>query len=107
MGDERVPVELDAQIRWAGSFYRYPLQFVDMVRGMDKRVLAHCVLGLLATEVHNKFGGYREPQNAEEALAQLYGWPLYEFSSRSSPGGTGRSTRARSRRSSSNRRCPD
>ena len=32
MGDERIEVELDAKIRWGGNYYRYPLQFVDMLR---------------------------------------------------------------------------
>ncbi len=34
MGDESIPVELNAKIRWAGSFYRYPLQFQDMIKGI-------------------------------------------------------------------------
>jgi phytoene dehydrogenase-like protein len=34
MGEESIPVQLDAKIRWAGSFYRYPLQFQDMIRGI-------------------------------------------------------------------------
>ena len=35
MGDESIPVQLDAKIRWAGNFYRYPLQPKDMLRGIN------------------------------------------------------------------------
>ncbi|MCB1237135.1 MAG: FAD-dependent oxidoreductase [Verrucomicrobiae bacterium] len=78
MGDERVEVPLNALIKWAGSFYRYPLQFGDMVKGMNKVVLLKCCLGLLAYQFRFKVRP-REPQNAEEALIQLYGRPLYRF----------------------------
>jgi len=78
MGDERIEVPLDARIKWAGSFYRYPLQFGDMVKGMNPFVLAHCSLGLLLYQAWYKLRP-REPQDAEEALIQLYGKPLYRF----------------------------
>ena len=78
MGDERIEVPLNAKIKWAGSFYRYPLQFGDMVKGMNPFILAHCCIGLLAYQGYYKLRP-REPKDAEEALIQLYGKPLYEF----------------------------
>ncbi|MEM9478420.1 MAG: FAD-dependent oxidoreductase [Verrucomicrobiota bacterium] len=78
MGDERVPVQLDARIRWAGSYYRYPLQFADMIRGMPPQKLAHCVMGLFWAQLRNKVAPW-EPRDCEEALQQLYGTPLYDF----------------------------
>lgn len=78
MGDERIEVPLNAKIKWAGSFYRYPLQFGDMVKGMNPLVLAQCCIGLLAYQTWYKFRPHT-PKDAEEALIQLYGKPLYEF----------------------------
>lgn len=78
MGDERIEVPLNARIKWAGSFYRYPLQFGDMVKGMNPFLLAHCCIGLLAYQGYYKLRP-KEPKDAEEALIQLYGKPLYEF----------------------------
>jgi len=81
MGDERIEVELDAKIRWAGSYYRYPLQFGDMVRGMKPLLLLQCVTGLFATQFREMFrkNGEDEPKDAEVALIRLYGTPLYRF----------------------------
>ncbi len=39
MGPERIEVKLDARIRWAGSYYRYPLQFQDMIRVLKQHAL--------------------------------------------------------------------
>ncbi|MCB1091105.1 MAG: FAD-dependent oxidoreductase [Verrucomicrobiae bacterium] len=78
MGDERIEVPLNARIKWAGSFYRYPLQFGDMVKGMNPFILAQCCIGLLAYQTWYKFRP-NPPKDAEEALIQLYGKPLYEF----------------------------
>ena len=75
MGDERIEVALDAKIRWAGAFYRYPLQFGDMVRGIPPLTLARCVAGLLGTQLWYKIFP-RAPKDAEQALIQLYGRPL-------------------------------
>jgi len=78
MGDERIEVPLNATIKWAGAFYRYPLQFGDMVKGMPKLLFVKCSLGLLWYQLLNKINP-KEPVNAEEALIQLYGKPLYLF----------------------------
>jgi protoporphyrinogen oxidase len=78
MGDERIEVALDAKIRWAGAFYRYPLQFGDMVKGIPPLKLLKCCFGLLGSQLYCKLFP-KEPKDAEEALIQLYGRPLYDF----------------------------
>jgi protoporphyrinogen oxidase len=78
MGDEEIPVQLDAKIRWAGSFYRYPLQFGDMIKGIPPVTLAKCVFGLLSSQLYFKIFP-KKPKDAEQALIQLYGKPLYHF----------------------------
>jgi len=78
MGDESIPVALDAKIRWAGSFYRYPLQPKDMLRGIDLFTLGYYVLGLFAAQLRSNLVPW-VPKNSEEALIMLYGHPLYEF----------------------------
>lgn len=78
MGDERIEVPLNAKIKWADSFYRYPLQFGDMVKGMNPLLLARCCAGLLISQAYHKLRPSK-PENAEEALIQLYGKPLYRF----------------------------
>ncbi len=78
MGEERLAVQLDSKIRWAGSFYRYPLQFGDMIKGIPPLTLARCVFSLFGTQLWFKLFP-KTPINAEEALIQLYGRQLYEF----------------------------
>ncbi len=78
MGDESIPVQLDARIRWAGSFYRYPLQFQDMIRGIPLGTLIYYTFGLFAAQMRNALAPWT-PTNAEQALVMLYGHPLYEF----------------------------
>ena len=78
MGEERIAVQLDSKIRWAGSFYRYPLQFGDMIKGIPPLTLARCVLSLFGTQFWFKLFP-KTPINAEDALIQLYGRQLYEF----------------------------
>ena len=78
MGSDSVPVQLDAKIRWAGSFYRYPLQFQDMIKGIPPVTLVYYTLGLFAAQIRNAMAPWN-PSNAEEALVMLYGQPLYEF----------------------------
>lgn len=78
MGDESIPVQLDAKIRWAGSFYRYPLQFQDMIKGIPIFTLAFYTIGLFYAQIRQALVPWH-PKNAEEALIQLYGAPLYKF----------------------------
>ena len=78
MGEESIPVQLDAKIRWAGSFYRYPLQFQDMIKGIPFLTLVYYTLGLFAAQIRQTLVPW-VAKNAEEALIQLYGGPLYKF----------------------------
>ena len=78
MGDESIPVQLNAKIRWAGSFYRYPLQFQDMIKGIPFFTLVFYTLGLFYAQIRKSLVPWT-PKNAEEALRQLYGAPLYRF----------------------------
>jgi len=78
MAGDTHPVELNAKIRWAGSFYRYPLQFSDMLKGIPPWTLFKCVAGLLIAQAQQKLSP-RQPRNAEEALQHLYGDMLYRF----------------------------
>lgn len=78
MGDERLEVKLDARIRWAGSFYRYPLKSIDMLRGIPPLKLLRMVFGLCFSQLREKISP-THASNAEEALKQLYGKPLYTF----------------------------
>jgi protoporphyrinogen oxidase len=78
MGSESIPVELNAKIRWAGAFYRYPLQGGDMFRGIPFFKLVYYVLGLFKAQIKSSLRPW-VPKNAEEALIMLYGHPLYEF----------------------------
>lgn len=78
MGEERTEVQLDAKIKWMGEYYRYPLQFQDMVRHMNLFRLAHYGTALVWAQAWYKFFP-KEPRDAEEALIMLYGRPLYEF----------------------------
>ena len=78
MGEESIAVALNAKIRWFGKDFRYPLQFRDMLSGVPLLELGRCVAGLLLAETRNMLKTV-EPANAEEALVQLYGRPLYEF----------------------------
>lgn len=78
MGEESIPVQLNAKIRWAGSFYRYPLQGADMFRGIPLGTLFFYTMGLFAAQLRSTLVPW-VPKNAEEALVMLYGRPLYEF----------------------------
>ncbi len=78
MGDARIDVPLDAKIRWAGNDFRYPLKFVDMIKGIPLLTLVNCVRALIVSEIRQAIAP-REAKNAEDALIYLYGEPLYKF----------------------------
>lgn len=78
MGDEMIEVELNAKIKWAGGSYRYPLQFQDMIKGIPFFKLCKQVSALFGAQLKNQISPWT-PVNAEEALIQLYGKPLYKF----------------------------
>ncbi len=78
MGEERIEVDLHALIKWSGGAYRYPLQFGDMIKGIPFFKLCRQVSALFGSQLkHYLFP--KTPVNAEEALIQLYGNPLYKF----------------------------
>lgn len=78
MAEERIEVDLNAKIKWAGGFFRYPLQFQDMIKGIPFFKLTYQVLNLFTAQIKNSLAP-KTAVNAEEALIQLYGRPLYEF----------------------------
>ncbi|MGJ8697113.1 MAG: protoporphyrinogen/coproporphyrinogen oxidase [Verrucomicrobiaceae bacterium] len=80
MADERLPVTLDARIRWNGRSYRYPLKGLDILAGMNPTQLIRCSLGLLTAEIKNRLNHTQASAiTAEDALIATYGSPLYEF----------------------------
>ncbi|NNC90717.1 MAG: FAD-dependent oxidoreductase [Akkermansiaceae bacterium] len=79
MGDERHEVALHAEIKWAGNRYHYPLRGRDILRGIPPLTLARCLAGLFLAEIESRLARREDARDAEEALVQLYGAPLYEF----------------------------
>jgi len=80
MGDERLPVALDARIRWNKRAYRYPLKGFDILAGMNPFQLVRCSLGLAFAELANRLHQTQAAAiTAEDALIATYGSPLYEF----------------------------
>lgn len=78
VGDRMHPVELNAKVKHGNGFRKYPLEFADLLLGIPPWTLSYCVSGLLKQQLQNKIR-QPEPQNAEEALIQLYGRPLYNY----------------------------
>lgn len=79
MGAERLEVPLKAHIRWGGKLYHYPLRGRDILAGIPPLTLARCLTGLLLAEVQGRFSSRKPGHDAESALIELYGTPLYEF----------------------------
>lgn len=78
MGDRMLDVELSAKIRYGKAFYRYPLEPGNLIRGIPPLTLIGAVSGLFWQQLRNRFWS-SPPRDAEEALVQLYGRPLYNF----------------------------
>lgn len=78
MGNERIEVELNALIKHEKFHFRYPLQFQDMIKGIPFLALCKQITGLFFAQFTNHITP-KQPKNAEEALVQLYGKPLYQF----------------------------
>ncbi|HEX9794081.1 MAG TPA: FAD-dependent oxidoreductase [Planctomycetota bacterium] len=76
LGDLLRPVAKSAKIRYGRGFRRYPLRFLDVLAGIPLLELLHCLSGMAFQSVRNTLRP-REPRDAEEALIQLYGGPLY------------------------------
>lgn len=79
MGQERIEVPLKAHIQWNGKTYHYPLRGRDILAGIPPLTLARCLTGLLVAELQARFGSGEQGSDAESALIELYGSPLYQF----------------------------
>lgn len=79
MGERLIPTQKAALIRYGNGYRRYPLEFFDLLTGIPAWTLARAMAGLVAQQVVNRLRPGRAPANAEEALIQLYGRPLYGF----------------------------
>ena len=79
MGEERIEVPLKANIKWLGKEYRYPLRGRDILKGLPPIQLLRCVLGLFIAELDKSSRHKVHEENAETALIEMYGAPLYEF----------------------------
>ena len=79
MGAERIEVPLKAHIKWAGKLYHYPLRGRDILAGIPPWTLVRCLSGLFLAEIEGRFGQRLPGPDAESALVELYGTPLYEF----------------------------
>ena len=79
MGKERIEVPLKSHIRWGGKLYHYPLRGRDILAGIPPVTLARCLTGLFLAEVESRFPTRRPGDDAESALIELYGSPLYEY----------------------------
>ena len=79
MGDERIEVPLRSHIKWGGKLYHYPLRGRDILAGIPPLTLARCLIGLLLAELESYHPTRQPGSNAESALIELYGSPLYEF----------------------------
>ena len=77
MGDRLIPVKKVAKIRYGLGYQRYPLEFGDMLRGIPPMTLLKSCLGLAAEMARSRIRP-RQVHNAEDALIELYGRPLYE-----------------------------
>jgi protoporphyrinogen oxidase len=78
MGPRLISVEKSALIRYGRGYRRYPLEFLDLLTGIPPWTLARAMTGLMIQQLRNRLTR-REARNAEEALIQLYGKPLYRF----------------------------
>ncbi|MGJ8726261.1 MAG: FAD-dependent oxidoreductase [Roseibacillus sp.] len=79
MGEERIEVPLKSHIKWGGKIYHYPLRGRDILAGIPPVTLARCLTGLLIAELQTRFSNFTPGDDAESALIELYGDPLYEF----------------------------
>ena len=79
MAEERVEVPLKSHIKWGGRLYHYPLRGRDILAGIPPFTLSRCLTGLLLAEFESRFPNRPPGEDAESALIELYGAPLYEF----------------------------
>lgn len=79
MGSERIEVPLKSHIKWNGKLYHYPLRGRDILAGIPPFTLARCLTGLFLAELEARWAPKPQGEDAESALIELYGAPLYEF----------------------------
>lgn len=79
MGDDSHTVPLHASIRWRGHSFHYPLRFTDLIGSLSPGELFRSLSGLLIAGLRARFSPPRQAADAEEALIELYGEPLYEL----------------------------
>lgn len=79
MGTERLEVPLKSHIKWGGKIYHYPLRGRDILAGIPPLTLIRCLTGLFLAELESRFPSRPPGEDAESALIELYGLPLYEF----------------------------
>jgi len=79
MAQERIEVPLKSHIKWGGKIYHYPLRGRDILAGIPPLTLARCLGGLFLAEIEARWGNRQPGEDAESALIELYGTPLYEF----------------------------
>ncbi len=78
MGDQLIPVPLDAKIRFGDKFHRYPLKLTDLLLGIPPWRIAWLFGGLAWQQIRNQVTT-NQARNAEHALIHLYGRPLYQY----------------------------
>lgn len=79
MGGASHPVALHAAIRWRGHSVHYPLRFMDLIGSLSPIELFRSISGLLIAGLRTRFSPPFTAADAEEALIELYGEPLYEL----------------------------
>ncbi len=78
MGDRLIPARKVALIRYGRGYRRYPLEFGDLLLGIPPWTLLRAMTGLVGQQLRNRLRP-SSAENAEEALIELYGRPLYRF----------------------------
>ena len=79
MATERIEVPLKSHIKWGNKIYHYPLRGRDILAGIPPFTLMRCVSGLVVAEMNSHFKMRQPGSDAESALIELYGAPLYRF----------------------------
>jgi len=77
LGDERIEVRLDARISWLGARHPYPLDLLRLLRTVPLRRTARFGLGFLGARLRGLLTRQSPPRDAEHALIDQYGAPLY------------------------------
>ena len=76
MAETLIPCQKIARVRYGKGHRRYPLEFFDLITGIPWWFLGYALLGMIYQQLKNRLGK-KEAENAEEALIELYGSPLY------------------------------